>query len=49
MVAAILHLGNIDFGKGEEIDSSVIKDKDSRSHLNMAAELLMYGPFSYYI
>lgn len=49
MVAAILHLGNIDFGKGEEIDSSVIKDKDSRSHLNMAAKLLMYGPFSYYI
>jgi myosin-5 len=41
VVAAILHLGNIDFGKGEEIDSSVIKDKDSRSHLNMAAELLM--------
>ncbi|EFH66494.1 hypothetical protein ARALYDRAFT_889165 [Arabidopsis lyrata subsp. lyrata] len=41
VVAAILHLGNIDFGKGEEIDSSVIKDKDSRSHLNMAAKLLM--------
>ncbi|KAG7592025.1 Myosin head motor domain [Arabidopsis thaliana x Arabidopsis arenosa] len=41
VVAAILHLGNIDFGKGEEIDSSVIKDEDSRSHLNMAAKLLM--------
>lgn len=49
MVAAILHLGNIDFGMGEEIDSSVIKDEDSRSHLNMAAKLLMCGPFSYYI
>lgn len=43
MVAAILHLGNIDFGKGEEIDSSDIKDEKSRFHLNMAAELLMYA------
>ncbi|CAH2037137.1 unnamed protein product [Thlaspi arvense] len=41
VVAAILHLGNIDFGKGEEIDSSVIKDENSRFHLNLAAELLM--------
>ncbi|XP_010476915.1 PREDICTED: myosin-5 [Camelina sativa] len=41
VVAAILHLGNIDFGKGEEIDSSVIKDEESRHHLNLAAELLM--------
>uniref|UniRef100_A0A1J3K8C5 Myosin-5 n=1 Tax=Noccaea caerulescens TaxID=107243 RepID=A0A1J3K8C5_NOCCA len=41
VVAAILHLGNIDFGKGEEIDSSDIKDEKSRFHLNMAAELLM--------
>lgn len=40
MVAAILHLGNIDFGKGEESDSSVIKDENSRFHLNLAAELL---------
>lgn len=45
MVAAILHLGNIDFGLGEEIDSSVIKDENSRFHLNLAAELLMYAPF----
>jgi len=42
-VAAILHIGNIDFAKGEEIDSSVIKNEKSRFHLKMAAELLMYG------
>lgn len=42
MVAAILHLGNICFEKGEEIDSSVIKDDQSKSHLQMTAELLMY-------
>ncbi|KAL5728695.1 hypothetical protein ACHQM5_001747 [Ranunculus cassubicifolius] len=41
VVAAILHLGNIDFAKGKEIDSSVIKDDKSRFHLNMTAELLM--------
>ncbi|GFS43461.1 myosin family protein with Dil [Actinidia rufa] len=41
VVAAILHLGNIEFAKGKEIDSSVIKDEKSRFHLNMAAELLM--------
>ncbi|OWM76595.1 hypothetical protein CDL15_Pgr005560 [Punica granatum] len=40
VVAAILHLGNISFAKGEEIDSSVIKDEKSRFHLNTAAELL---------
>ncbi|KAL0015018.1 hypothetical protein SO802_002087 [Lithocarpus litseifolius] len=40
VVAAILHLGNIDFAKGQEIDSSVIKDEKSRFHLNMTAELL---------
>lgn len=40
VVAAILHLGNIDFAKGKEIDSSVIKDEKSRFHLNTAAELL---------
>ncbi|XP_054822706.1 myosin-17 [Prosopis cineraria] len=40
VVAAILHLGNIEFSKGEEIDSSVIKDEKSRFHLNMTAELL---------
>ncbi|XP_043718546.1 myosin-17-like [Telopea speciosissima] len=41
VVAAILHLGNIDFAKGKEIDSSVVKDGKSRFHLNMTAELLM--------
>lgn len=42
VVAAILHLGNVDFAKGKEIDSSVIKDEKSRFHLNMTAELLRY-------
>lgn len=41
VVAAILHLGNVEFAKGEEIDSSVIKDEKSRFHLNVTAELLM--------
>ncbi|XP_035550458.1 myosin-17-like isoform X3 [Juglans regia] len=40
VVAAILHLGNIEFAKGDEADSSVIKDEQSRFHLNMTAELL---------
>ncbi|XP_039032382.1 myosin-17-like [Hibiscus syriacus] len=40
VVAAILHLGNINFAKGKEIDSSVIKDEKSRFHLNTTAELL---------
>ncbi|XP_062087752.1 myosin-17-like [Humulus lupulus] len=40
VVAAILHLGNINFSKGEEIDSSVIKDDKSRFHLNVTSELL---------
>ncbi|KAL2471932.1 Myosin family protein with Dil domain [Abeliophyllum distichum] len=40
VVAAILHLGNIEFAKGKEIDSSVIKDEKSRFHLNTTAELL---------
>ncbi|KAB5552541.1 hypothetical protein DKX38_009852 [Salix brachista] len=40
VVAAILHLGNVEFAKGGEIDSSVIKDQKSRFHLNMTAELL---------
>lgn len=42
VVAAILHLGNIEFAKGKEIDSSVLKDEKSRFHLNMIAELLKY-------
>lgn len=42
VVAAILHLGNIEFAKGKEIDSSVLKDEKSRFHLNVTAELFMY-------
>ncbi|XP_004969738.1 myosin-17 isoform X5 [Setaria italica] len=41
VVAAVLHLGNINFAKGREVDSSVIKDDKSRFHLNTAGELLM--------
>lgn len=41
VVAAILHLGNIDFTKGKEVDSSVPKDDQAKFHLKMAAELLM--------
>lgn len=40
-MAAILHLGNIEFEKGEE-DSSVVKDDESKFHLQMTAKLLMY-------
>jgi hypothetical protein len=39
----VLHLGNINFAKGKESDSSVIKDDKSRFHISTAAELLMYG------
>ncbi|CAA0829324.1 Myosin family protein with Dil domain [Striga hermonthica] len=46
VVAAILHLGNIEFSKGKEIDSSVIKDEKSRFHLNTTAELLRCDPGS---
>ncbi|KAK8935842.1 hypothetical protein KSP39_PZI013991 [Platanthera zijinensis] len=41
VIAAILHLGNIDFANGEEIDSFVIKNDKSRFHLKTAAKLLM--------
>ncbi|XP_037496894.1 myosin-12 isoform X2 [Jatropha curcas] len=41
VVAAILHLGNIDFIKGKEVDSSKLKDEKARYHLQTAAELLM--------
>ncbi|KAL6499542.1 hypothetical protein OROGR_027452 [Orobanche gracilis] len=44
VVASILHLGNVEFAKGEEIDSSVLKDHMSRFHLETAAELLMCDP-----
>ncbi|KAI4338119.1 hypothetical protein L6164_016468 [Bauhinia variegata] len=41
IVAAILHLGNIEFSKGDEADSSQPKDDQSRFHLKTAAELFM--------
>ncbi|KAG6429116.1 hypothetical protein SASPL_107155 [Salvia splendens] len=41
IVASILHLGNVRFAKGEEIDSSVLEDEKSKFHLQTAAELLM--------
>ncbi|CAI0473411.1 unnamed protein product [Linum tenue] len=44
VVAAILHLGNIEFAKGAEIDSSKIKDDKSRFHLDTTAELLRCDP-----
>ncbi|GAB4841283.1 hypothetical protein Ancab_022015 [Ancistrocladus abbreviatus] len=44
VVAAVLHLGNIEFSKGKEIDSSQPKDEKSWFHLNTAAELFMCDP-----
>lgn len=41
-LAAILHLGNVEFSPGKEHDSSVLKDQKSSFHLQMAASLLMY-------
>ncbi|XP_047269392.1 myosin-6 isoform X1 [Capsicum annuum] len=41
VVAAILHLGNIEFTKGKEMDSSAPKDEKSQFHLRTAAELFM--------
>ncbi|ESQ53833.1 hypothetical protein EUTSA_v10024207mg [Eutrema salsugineum] len=38
-LAAILHLGNVEFSSGKEHDSSVVKDRNSRIHLQMAADL----------
>ncbi|CAH2077072.1 unnamed protein product, partial [Thlaspi arvense] len=38
-LAAILHLGNVEFSAGKEHDSSVVKDRESRIHLQMAADL----------
>lgn len=43
VVAAILHLGNIDFAKGKEVDSSVPKDDKAKFHLDTTAELLMWA------
>ncbi|KAF0901741.1 hypothetical protein E2562_006207 [Oryza meyeriana var. granulata] len=44
VVAAILHIGNIEFAKGKEVDSSVLKDDKSKFHLDTTAELLMCDP-----
>ncbi|KAG2693975.1 hypothetical protein I3760_08G119800 [Carya illinoinensis] len=41
VIAAILHLGNILFAKGKEVDSSVPKDDQAKFHLKMTAGLLM--------
>ncbi|XAR58624.1 Myosin ATPase [Bertholletia excelsa] len=41
VVASILHIGNIQFAKGKEVDSSVLKDDKSKFHLQTTAELLM--------
>ncbi|THU62385.1 hypothetical protein C4D60_Mb01t04580 [Musa balbisiana] len=41
VVAAILHLGNIEFTDGKEIDSSQPKNEKSWFHLRTAAELFM--------
>ncbi|CAM0943742.1 unnamed protein product [Alopecurus aequalis] len=43
-LAAILHLGNIEFSPGKETDSSKIKDSTSDFHLQMTATLLMCDP-----
>ncbi|GLT80868.1 hypothetical protein SLA2020_522800 [Shorea laevis] len=41
VVASILHLGNIVFTKGKEVDSSIPKDDKAKFHLQTTAELLM--------
>ncbi|KAL5074518.1 hypothetical protein RYX36_013502 [Vicia faba] len=38
-LAAILHLGNVEFSPGKEHDSSIIKDEKSIFHLQMVANL----------
>jgi myosin-5 len=40
-LAAILHLGNIEFSPGKEHDSSTVKDEKSSFHMQMAADLFM--------
>ncbi|KAL2325369.1 hypothetical protein Fmac_024427 [Flemingia macrophylla] len=41
VVATILHIGNIDFTKVKEVDSSVPKDEKAKFHLKTTVELLM--------
>uniref|UniRef100_A0A162A2K7 Myosin motor domain-containing protein n=1 Tax=Daucus carota subsp. sativus TaxID=79200 RepID=A0A162A2K7_DAUCS len=40
VVASILHIGNISFAKGSEVDSSILKDDKSKFHFETAVELL---------
>jgi myosin-5 len=47
VVAAILHLGNIEFSKGKEMDSSMPKDEKSQFHLQTAAELFMQANITF--
>ncbi|KAK9281166.1 hypothetical protein L1049_004060 [Liquidambar formosana] len=44
VVAAILHLGNIEFKDGKEPDSSQLKDEKSCFHLTTAAKLFRCSP-----
>ncbi|KAL3644945.1 hypothetical protein CASFOL_010125 [Castilleja foliolosa] len=44
VVASVLHIGNIEFAKGKEVDSSVLKNDQSKFHLQTVAELLMCDP-----
>ncbi|KAE9589640.1 putative myosin ATPase [Lupinus albus] len=41
VVAAILHIGNIEFCKGKDVDSSIPKDDNAKFHLKTTADLLM--------
>ncbi|KAJ6361735.1 hypothetical protein OIU78_002207 [Salix suchowensis] len=41
ILAAILHLGNIEFSPGKEHDSSTVQDEKSSFHMQMAADLFM--------
>ncbi|KAH7656520.1 Myosin ATPase protein [Dioscorea alata] len=43
-LAAILHLGNVEFSPGKEHDSSIVKDSKSNFHLQMSADLFMCDP-----
>ncbi|GMG99196.1 hypothetical protein Nepgr_001036 [Nepenthes gracilis] len=40
-LAAILHLGNVEFSPGKDHDSSTINDQKSSFHIQMAADLFM--------
>ncbi|KAL9262982.1 Myosin-11-like protein [Drosera capensis] len=45
VVAAVLHLGNVEFTKGIEIDSSVLKDDKSKFHLQTSPSgVVKYAP-----